>query len=412
MSRIDQIQVGDSAEIVHAVTADDLARFVELTGDDNKLHTDAEYAAQTSFKKPVAHGMLGAAFISTVIGTKLPGDGALWFAQNLEFLLPVRIGDTLTVRVEVSKKLARERVLELQTDIYNQHRQKVTTGSAKVRMIEPETTVAAGEDGPARAVPAPQGAASTAAATAPQRTALVVGGSGGIGRAVCAQLARDGFTVAIHFHHNRAVAEATAAAIARDGKSAPVLQADVADPAQVKKMVDDAVDRIGPLSVVVDCSAGHFAYTKFSALDWPLFEAELAINVRGAFNIARATVPAMAAQGYGKLIFITSQASDAPVPELVPYVTAKSALNGFARALAVELAPKGIRVNLVSPGMTDTDLIANVPERTRLLVAARTPLRRLATTADVAGAVSFLASDKGDFLTGETIRVNGGQTML
>ena len=135
MNRIDQIQVGDTAEIVHTVTADDLARFVELTGDDNKLHTDAGYAAKTSFKKPVAHGMLAAAFISTVIGTKLPGDGALWFAQNLEFLLPVRIGDTLTVRVEVAKKLERERVLELKTDIFNQHRQKVTTGSAKVRII-------------------------------------------------------------------------------------------------------------------------------------------------------------------------------------------------------------------------------------------------------------------------------------
>ena len=408
MSRIDQIDVGDTAEIVHVVTADDLARFVELTGDDNKLHTDAAYAAKTSFKKPVAHGMLGAAFISTVIGTKLPGDGALWFAQNLEFLLPVRIGDTLTVRVEVAKKLPRERVLELKTDIFNQHRQKVTTGSAKVRMIEPETTVAAGPDRPAKAT----AAEAKAAPAAPPRTALVIGGSGGIGRAVCAQLARDGFAVAIHFHHNRAAAEATAGEIARDGKPAPVLQADVANAAQVKDMLEEAVRRIGTISVVVDCSAGHFVYTKFSALDWPMFEAELAINVRGAFNLAQAIAPAMAAQGYGKLIFITSQASDAAVAELAPYITAKSALNGFARALAVELAPKGIRVNLVSPGMTDTDLIADVPERTRLLVAARTPLRRLATPSDVAGAVSFLASDKGDFLTGETIRVNGGQTML
>jgi 3-oxoacyl-[acyl-carrier protein] reductase len=118
------------------------------------------------------------------------------------------------------------------------------------------------------------------------------------------------------------------------------------------------------------------------------------------------------AQNFGKLIFVTSQASDAVVPELCAYITAKSALNGFARALAAELAPKGIRVNLVSPGMTDTGLIANVPERTRLLVAARTPLRRLASPVDVANAVSFLASDKADFLTGETIRVNGGQSML
>ena len=229
---------------------------------------------------------------------------------------------------------------------------------------------------------------------------------------MCAQLARDGFTVAVHYHRNRAGADETARDIARDGRPAHVLQADITNPVEVQKLVDETVGRIGTVSVMVDCSAGAFAYTPFSALDWPLFEAELAINVRGAFNLAQAFVPAMTAQNYGKLIFLTSQASDAVVPELAAYITAKAALSGFARALAVELAPKGVRVNLVSPGMTDTDLIANVPERTRLLVAARTPLRRLASPADVAGAVSFLASDKGDFLTGETIRVNGGQTML
>jgi 3-oxoacyl-[acyl-carrier protein] reductase len=90
MPRFDEIKVGDIAELDHTVTQKDIERFVELTGDDNRLHNDAGYAAKTSFKKPVVHGMLVASFISTVIGTKLPGDGALWFAQNLEFLLPVR----------------------------------------------------------------------------------------------------------------------------------------------------------------------------------------------------------------------------------------------------------------------------------------------------------------------------------
>ncbi|WP_308874304.1 MaoC family dehydratase [Thiothrix subterranea] len=100
MARFDEILVGQVAELEHVVTDKDLERFVELSGDDNRLHVDPTYAARTSFKKPVAHGMLGVSFISTIIGTRLPGDGALWFAQNLEFLLPVRVGDTLTVRAE------------------------------------------------------------------------------------------------------------------------------------------------------------------------------------------------------------------------------------------------------------------------------------------------------------------------
>ena len=101
-----------------------------------------------------------------------------------------------------------------------------------------------------------------------------------------------------------------------------------------------------------------------------------------------------------------------PKPELLHYITAKSALHGFTKALAAELAPKGIRINSISPGMTDTDLLANVPEKVKLLTAAQTPLRTIAKPDDVVGAISYLASHKSDYLTGETIRVNGGQIMI
>ena len=105
MKNYKEINIGDTAEIKHIITQSDIDKFVELTGDDNKLHVDETYASTTSLKKPVAHGMLGASFISTIIGTKLPGDGALWYAQNLEFLLPVRIGDKLRITAEVINKI-------------------------------------------------------------------------------------------------------------------------------------------------------------------------------------------------------------------------------------------------------------------------------------------------------------------
>ena len=85
MLSYEEIKLGDSAKIKHKITQSDIEKFVDLTGDDNKLHVNEEYASTTSLKKPVAHGMLGASFISTIIGTKLPGDGALWYSQNLEF---------------------------------------------------------------------------------------------------------------------------------------------------------------------------------------------------------------------------------------------------------------------------------------------------------------------------------------
>ena len=114
------IQIGMTKEITHLITQEDVNKFADLTGDDNKLHLDEKYASKTSFKKPVAHGMLSASFISTIIGTEIPGDGALWFSQTIDFLIPVRVGDLITVKATVLKKDDRNNAIEMSTDIYNQ----------------------------------------------------------------------------------------------------------------------------------------------------------------------------------------------------------------------------------------------------------------------------------------------------
>lgn len=135
MKKFQLIKIGDKAKLTHRITKKDVEDFISLTGDNNKIHTDEKYTSKTIFKKPIVHGMLVASFISTAIGTKLPGDGALWFAQNIEWLLPVRIGDEITVKVKVTAKYESMQVLKLSTDIFNQHGQKVTRGIAKVKMI-------------------------------------------------------------------------------------------------------------------------------------------------------------------------------------------------------------------------------------------------------------------------------------
>lgn len=392
MAKFEDIAVGDHAEIQHVVTSDDISRFVELTGDDNRLHVDAGYAATTSFKKPVVHGMLGASFISTVIGTKLPGDGALWFAQSLEFLLPVRVGDALTVSVKVLRKLDSLKAIELQTDIFNQHSQKVTTGVAKVKLIEQQV------------VP-------DTIHSPPPRTALVIGGSGGIGSAVCRLLAEDGFRVAVHCFRNPGRAAEIAQEITSAGGQAMTVLADIASEQDVNEMTERVVRRFGTPNLVVGCASVRLAPTAVNALAWSDFDEHLSVAVRAPFLLVRAIAPLMEKQGTGGFIFISSMAVDVAAAKMLPYITAKGAMESFCRSLALELAPRGVRVNIVSPGMTDTDLIADVPERERMLVAARTPLRRLARAEDVAGAVAFLASPRADFITGETLRVNGGQVM-
>lgn len=398
MANYEKIKVGDSAEIKHIVTNEDIKKFVELTGDDNRLHTDNEYAAETSFKKPVAHGMLGASFISTVIGTKLPGDGALWFSQSLEFLLPVRIGDELTIKVEVIKKLESLHAVELRTDVINQEKQKVITGAAKVKIIEKSQQ---------------QTEAKISEPKSNSKVALVVGGSGGIGNAVCIRLAEAGFNIAVHYNKNKEAAEKVKEKIIGKGRKAITVKADISSSSDVKEMMEQILRHLGEVTVLINCATTRIANVKFSDLEWSDIENHLNVGIKGIFNLVKSVIPSMEKNKYGKIINVTTQAiEDVPPSEWLPYVTAKSALYGFTKSLAVEYAPKGIRINMVSPGMTETDLITSFPEKTKLFVAAKTPLRRLAKPDDIAGAICFLASEKSDFITGETIRVNGGQTML
>lgn len=393
--KFESIKVGDKAEITHVIMQRDVDSFVDLTGDDNKLHVDKEFASKTAFKKPVVHGMLSAAFISTLIGTKLPGDGALWFAQNLEFLLPVRIGDTITVMAEVTKKVERIQAIEMRTEIFNQNKQMVTKGTAKVKIIEEEQSGIEVETERIR-----------------KRVALVIGGTGGIGRSACLQLAQDGFDVAIHYYQNKELAGKIKDQIIALGKKAICVNADIRDYKQVQDMVSTIVRKFEIITVLANCATVPIANINFVNLEWQSIQEQFEINVKGAFNIFKCLIPLMEKAKYGKIINTITQLVENPKPEWTHYITAKSALHGFTKALAAELAPKGIRVNSISPGMTDTELLANFPEKVKLLTAAQTPLRYIARPEDVAGAISYLASEKSDYLTGETIRVNGGQIMI
>ncbi len=397
MSKFEQIQVGDKAKIKHKVLQSDIDKFVELTGDDNKLHTDKNYAAKTTFKKPVAHGMLGASFISTIIGTRLPGDGALWFSQSLDFLMPVRVGDELTVTAEVIKKFDKLQAIEIQTDIYNQDKQKVTTGIAKVKIIE-------------EVIPTEEQEVATSKKT---RVALVVGATGGIGTSTSLILAKEGFDILIHYFSDHSGALKLKEKIQQLNVKAEIYKADVTKEDEVKELIEFFKRKFEALTVFVNCATINLPNIKIENLDWEDIQKQIDINIKSNFFLLKLCLPIMENFKYGKIIFLETQAVEGTPPlDWLPYITAKAALYGFGKSLAVELAAKGIRVNFVSPSMTETELIANIPEKVRLVTAAKTPLRRLANPEDVANAIAFLASDKSDFMTGETLRVNGGQVMI
>jgi 3-oxoacyl-[acyl-carrier protein] reductase len=390
VKRFDDIEVGDVESIRRTVTEADVRRFVEMTGDDNPLHVDRAYAERTSFKDIVVHGMLAGSLVSTVIGTKLPGEGALWLKQNFDFALPVRLGDELDVSCTVLKKSDRERLLELEARVVNQNSDTVLSGTGLVKVLE-------SSNGHAEATPEQL------------KVAIVSGGAGGIGRAICTRLAADGYAVVVNHRGDSDRADSVVDSI--DGQALAV-RADVSDPEQAAALVSAAVREFGGVSLVVNNASPRIASKPFDALAWDDVQHHLDVQLGGAFALCKAAVPAMREQGYGRIVNITSQAVEgSPTPGWTAYSVAKSALATFSRQLAAELGPAGITVNCVSPGMTDTRLIGDIPEKQRLIAARQTPMRRLATPDDVAGAVAYLASDAAGYVTGETIRVNGGQVM-
>lgn len=393
--KYEEIYVGQKETLSHKVTQSDIEKFVDLSGDDNKLHVNKEFAAKTSFKKPVVHGMIGASFISTIIGTKIPGDGALWFSQTLEFLLPVRVGDEITVIAEVTKKIDRDRTIELNVEIQNQNRQVVTRGVSKVKVLEEL-----------------EQAVEEVKAENTKKVALVVGATGGIGSAVAKALAADGYDVILHYYSNKDKAKQIKKEIEEKTDSkAFVISANIHSEKDIEELVSQSMREAYRIDCFVNCASTPIPPINVADLTWEDFEKQMDLNIKINLSFIKKLLPQMTERKYGKIITVGSLFSDKPNPNLVHYATAKAALEGFTRAMAFELAPKGIRVNMVSPSMIATDLTADIPEKMKLLSAMQTPLRRLALPEDVAGAVSFLASEKSDYLSGEIIRINGGQIM-
>jgi 3-oxoacyl-[acyl-carrier protein] reductase len=388
------IQVGDSRSLVRTITEADVRRFVEMTGDDNPLHVNRAFAESTSFRDIVVHGMLGASFISTVIGTKLPGPGALWVSQNMEFLQPVRLGDELTVTCTVLKKYERERLLELETVIANQNRQTVLAGTGKVKML-------AGKQ-----------AAQIHEASGLPRVALVTGGTGGIGRAICLRLAKEGFHVVINYRNHRDRAEEIAALINAGKTRAVAVQADIATQTGAETLHKAAMSAFGGIGVVVNNASSRVNPKPLAAMEWSDLQSHMDVQVKGAFLMIKACAPEMMARKSGRIVNITSQVTQGqPSVHWTAYAAAKASLAMMSRYFAAELGVSGITVNCVSPGMTETPLIGDIPEKVQMMVARQTPLRRLAVPADVAAAVAYLVSEDAGFVTGHTLCVNGGMGM-
>ncbi|MGB7218767.1 MAG: 3-oxoacyl-ACP reductase FabG [Vicinamibacterales bacterium] len=237
------------------------------------------------------------------------------------------------------------------------------------------------------------------------RIALVTGASRGIGRAIAARLAAQGATVvaaARGDHADDIVRELTAA-----GRNAEAVSLDVTDTAALERLPGEIVGRHGRLDIVVS-NAGitrDQLLMRMKREDW---DAVLATNLTAAFVLAQAAVRPMLKQRGGRIIAISSVVGQMGNAGQTNYAASKAGLIGFAKALAREIASRGITVNVVAPGLIDTDMTRAAGDKAQTNWAAQIPLGRLGTPDDVAAAVGFLASDEAAYITGHVLAVNGG----
>jgi 3-oxoacyl-[acyl-carrier protein] reductase len=242
------------------------------------------------------------------------------------------------------------------------------------------------------------------------KTAVVTGGSRGIGRAVCLELAKGGANVVLCYAGNESAAAETVSACEALGAKALSVKCDVADSAQVKKLMDEAIKAFGRIDILVN-NAGITRDGLLMMMKEEDFDAVLSANLKGTFLCMKAVSRAMMKQRYGRIVNLSSVVGLRGNAGQVNYAASKAGVIGMTKSLAKELASRGVTVNAVAPGFIDTDMTAAMPEAAKTATLASIPMQRLGAPEDIAKAVAFLASDDAAYITGQVLAVDGGMAM-
>jgi enoyl-[acyl-carrier protein] reductase III len=246
------------------------------------------------------------------------------------------------------------------------------------------------------------------------KVALVTGSSRGIGRAIALELAQRGADVVIHYLRKRSAAEAVMAEVEALGRRAITIKANLSDAGQIESMFDQLTAEFGRCDIFVG-NAASGTPRDILKLDDKHWDWTMDVNARSIMRCVQRAAPLMAQQGWGRIVNISSPGSNRVLPHYAVIGLSKAVVESLTRYLAVELAPKGIVVNAVSPGLVDTDAVTVFPVDLQAVfeyAANRAPAGRLVLPADVASVVAFLCSDGASMIMGQTITIDGGYQLL
>jgi acetoacetyl-CoA reductase/3-oxoacyl-[acyl-carrier protein] reductase len=241
------------------------------------------------------------------------------------------------------------------------------------------------------------------------RTALITGGSRGIGRAIALELAREGAKVAINYARNEAKAQEVADEIIGAGGTCITIKGNIGDASEARAMVDRAASEFSHLDILVN-NAGITRDSLLPRMTDEQFVEVVHTNLCGCFFCTSAAIPYMTAQSYGRIVNISSMNGQIPAIGQANYSASKGGIIAFTRTAAAELVHSGITVNTIAPGYTETDMFDAVPPQLQTKIKGGIPMGRFAHPEEIAKAVTFLVAD-GDYITGQQINVNGGSHM-
>ena len=243
------------------------------------------------------------------------------------------------------------------------------------------------------------------------KTALVTGGTRGIGRAAALRLASEGASVAVNFVSNREKAEETVQELRAVGPSAFSVQADVSCADDVRRMVSETQDRLGPVDILIHCAAISIV-EHASIVTWESWKRTMDVNLDGTFLVVDAIKDGMLDRDYGRIVLLSSIAALRERENQLHYSASKAAVIAMTRCWAQAWGQRNIRINCICPGLIDTEMAYTLSPEAHEHIVANTPMRRLGKPEEIGNLIRFLVSDESSFMTGQTVVASGGRVML